>query len=128
MASSETQQMCEALTLAIQAGDVHRAQELVFMLTQSRTPVNIGFDAAAEERKAREQEIRSVGSLLGVVVVKRDESDTLEGFVYVLSCSCHLSFRHTYFLSFSFCFSYFLFFFLSLSISGFLFFCIDFVF
>ena len=48
------------LAAAIQAGNVKKAQELASVLAQNHTLVSVSFDAAMQERKAREQEIRSV--------------------------------------------------------------------
>ena len=54
------QQMSTALSAAIQAGNVKKAQELASLLAQSHTHVSVNFDAAPQEKKAREKEIRSV--------------------------------------------------------------------
>lgn len=53
------QQMSVALSAAIQAGNVKKAQDVALLLAQSHTPVSVNFDAAMRERKAREKEIRS---------------------------------------------------------------------
>ena len=55
--------MSVALAAAIQAGNVQKAQELASALAQSHTRVSVNFDAASQEKKAREQEIRSVRGL-----------------------------------------------------------------
>lgn len=52
--------MSMALSAAIQAGNVKKAQELASVLAQSHTHVSVNFDAATQEKKAREKEIRSV--------------------------------------------------------------------
>ena len=52
--------MSVALAAAIQAGNVKKAQELASVLAQNHTHVDASFDAAMRERKAHEQEIRSV--------------------------------------------------------------------
>ena len=60
LAENTAQQMSMALSAAIQAGNVKKAQELASVLAQSHTHVSVNFDAATQEKKAREKEIRSV--------------------------------------------------------------------
>ncbi|KAK7115205.1 hypothetical protein V1264_001125 [Littorina saxatilis] len=57
LTGSSTQQITAALAAAIQAGNVQQAQEMAAALAHSHAPINVSFDTAAQERKAREQEI-----------------------------------------------------------------------
>jgi hypothetical protein len=56
--SKEVEKLSLELASAIAVGNEAKAKELVSRLAQSQTKLSINYDSAAEEVKAREQEIR----------------------------------------------------------------------
>ncbi|XP_076470745.1 ranBP-type and C3HC4-type zinc finger-containing protein 1-like isoform X2 [Babylonia areolata] len=82
--ATAVEQTAMALAVAIQMGEVATAEKLAAMLAQGHTNVSVTFDPAAEERRAREQEIsvtvhvedrQSVGLTLDDIKVRA--SDTI---------------------------------------------------